>query len=361
MFFLLVAVVMNVYLLIIIPKGFFPNVDEGRIIGNIRGDQSISYQSMVKKFIQFADIIRADPAVAELAGSIGAGAGGRGGGATNSGQLFVTLKSPSRARHYVTSQQVIDRLRPKFNAIAGARLFMVPMSSTGVRSGGRQSDASLQYTVQGDALSDLNVWVPKITDALQAVPQLEDVNSDQQDKGLEVDLKIDRGTASRLGLTASQIDNTLYDAFGQRQVSTIYKDKNQYHVIMEVAPEFWQSPETLRDIYVSTAGDINGTQSTANAGGDFSTTSAAAATSGSSAHRPRRSKLRCWPCKTSRSTASPPPAAAPVRPAHRSPPVWKRWCRCRPLSAMDPVPRRWRSTIRGPSLPPPSPSTCPRG
>ena len=107
--------------------------------------------------------------------------------------------------------------------------------------------------------------MPKITDALQNVPQLQDVNSDQQDKGLEVDLKIDRATASRLGLTASQIDNTLYDAFGQRQVSTIYKDKNQYHVVMEVAPEFWQSPETLRDIYVSTAGDINGTQASAGA------------------------------------------------------------------------------------------------
>jgi multidrug efflux pump len=155
------------------------------------------------------------------------------------------------------------------------------MSSTGVRSGGRQGNGSLQYTVQADALEDLNLWVPKITDALQTVPELLDVNSDQQDKGLEVDLKIDRATASRLGLTASQIDNTLYDAFGQRQVSTIYKDKNQYHVVMEVAPEFWQSPETLRDIYVSTAGNINGTQSTAGAGGAF--TGAAMATNATAA------------------------------------------------------------------------------
>jgi len=225
MFSLLVVVVLNVYLLIIIPKGFFPQVDEGRIIGNIRGDQSISYQSMVKKFIDFGNIIRADPAVAQLAGSIGAGAGGRGGGASNTGTLFITLK-PRAERGYVSSDDVIDRLRPKLNEIAGARMFMMPMSSTGVRAGGRQGNGSLQYTIQADELSELNQWVPKITDALQNVPALEDVNSDQQDKGLEVNLKIDRATASRLGLTVSQVDNTLYDAFGQRQVSTIYKDKN---------------------------------------------------------------------------------------------------------------------------------------
>src|SRR4029077_5834674 len=152
----------------------------------------------------------------------------------------------------------------------GARMFLTPMSSTGVRSGGRQGNGSLQYTIQADALDDLNKWVPKITDALQTVPQLLDVNSDQQDKGLEVDLKIDRATASRLGLTASQVDNTLYDAFGQRQVSTIYKDKNQYHVVMEVAPAFWQSPETLHDIFVSTSGgSVSGTSASAAAGGAF--------------------------------------------------------------------------------------------
>ncbi len=268
MFILLVAVVMNFYLLIIIPKSFFPEVDEGRIFGAIRGDQSISYQAMQKKFIQFADIIRADPAVAQLAGSIGAGAGGRGGGATNTGQLFITLKSPSK-RGYISSDDVIERLRVKFDRIAGARMFLVPMSSTGVRSGGRQGNGSLQYTVQADTLDELNEWVPKITQALQSVPELEDVNSDRQEKGLEVDLKIDRATASRLGLTTAQIDNTLYDAFGQRQVSTIYKDTNQYHVVMEVAPEFWQNPETLRDIYVSTAGNNNGTQASAGAGGAF--------------------------------------------------------------------------------------------
>ncbi|MEP6831003.1 MAG: efflux RND transporter permease subunit [Rhizomicrobium sp.] len=280
MFILLVTVAMNVYLLAIIPKGFFPETDEGRIFGNIRGDQSISYQAMQKKFVQFGNIIKADPAVAQVAGSIGGGGGGRGGGATNTGQLFITLKSPAE-RNHISSNNVIERLRPKFNAIAGARMFLSPMSSTGVRSGGRQGNGSLQYTIQADSLDDLNKWVPKITEALQTVPELLDVNSDQQDKGLEVDLKIDRATASRLGLTASQIDNTLYDAFGQRQVSTIYKDKNQYHVVMEVAPEFWQSPETLRDIYVSTSGNVNGTQSSAGASGAFSNSITTASTTGS--------------------------------------------------------------------------------
>jgi multidrug efflux pump len=279
MFGLLVAVVLNIYLFIIIPKGFFPQVDEGRIMGNIRGDQSISYQSMVKKYVEFADVIRADPAVAEVAGSIGSGTGGRGGGATNTGQLFITLK-PLSQRH-LSANDVIERLRPKLNTIAGARMFLMPMSSTGVRTGGRQGNGSLQYTIQADDLSELNEWVPKITDALQNVPELEDVNSDQQDKGLEVNLKIDRTTESRLGLTVSQVDNTLYDAFGQRQVSTIYKDKNQYHVIMEVAPQFWQSPDTLRDIYVSTAGVANGTQTSADSAAAFSGTATSAAAGGS--------------------------------------------------------------------------------
>jgi multidrug efflux pump len=269
MFILLVAVVMNVYLLAIVPKGFFPTVDEGRMQGGIRADQSISFQLMQKKFVQFVDIIRTDPAVASVGGFTGGG---------NSGNIFVTLKPPAE-RGYMTTDQVIDRLRPALNNVAGARLFLQSASATGVRAGGRQGNGTYQYTVLGDTLDDLNQWVPKITDALNNVPELQDVNSDQQDKGLEVDLKIDRPTASRLGLNTNQIDSTLYDAFGQRQVSTLYKDKNQYHVVMEVAPAFWQSPETLRDIYVSTAGNINGTQASAAAGGAFVV--ASAATSGS--------------------------------------------------------------------------------
>jgi multidrug efflux pump len=260
MFILLVAVGLNVYLLMIVPKGFFPSVDEGRMQGGIRADQSISFQLMQKKFVQFVNIIRADPAVASVGGFAAGG---------NSGNIFVTLKSPAE-RGYIGTQGVIDRLRPALSNVAGARLFLSSASATGVRAGGRAGNGDYQYTIQADTLDDLNTWVPKITQALQNVPQLQDVNSDQQDKGLEVDLKIDRPTAARLGLNATQIDSTLYDAFGQRQVSTLYKDKNQYHVVMEVAPEFWQSPETLRDIYVSTSGgSVSGTQASAAAGGAF--------------------------------------------------------------------------------------------
>ncbi len=256
---LLIAVVLNFYLLGIVPKGFFPDTDNGMIFGGIRGDQSISFQSMQKKFQQFIDIIKDDPAVLTVGGFAG-------GQATNSGNVFVTLKS--RRERGMGTPEVIQRMAPKLLKVAGARLFL--QSGGGIRAGGRQGNGDYQYTVQADTLEDLNTWVPKITNALQDVPQLQDVNSDQQDKGLQVDLKIDRVTAARLGLNAAQIDNALYDAFGQRQVSTIYKDKNQYHVVMEVAPAFWQSPETLHDIFISTSGgSVSGTQSSAGAGGAF--------------------------------------------------------------------------------------------
>jgi multidrug efflux pump len=268
---LAITVALNFYLFAIIPKGFFPVQDEGRMQGGLRADQSISFQAMQKKFMQFVKVLGADPAVATVGGFAG------GTGASNSGNLFVTLKPPAQ-RHYVTTDQVIARLRKPLGNIAGARLFL--QGAQQVRAGGRQSFSSYQYTIQADSLDLLNEWVPKITNALQDVPELEDVNSDQQDKGLEVDLKLDRPTASRLGLTTSQIDNTLYDAFGQRTVSTIYKDKNQYYVVMEVAPAFWQNPETLRDIYVSTsAGAVSGTQSTNAVAGTVVDASAAAAAS----------------------------------------------------------------------------------
>jgi multidrug efflux pump len=256
---LLIAVILNVYLIAIVPKGFFPDTDNGMMFGGLRGDQSISFQSMQKKFDQFVAIIKSDPAVATVGGFAG-------GQASNSGQVFVTLK-PLRQRG-LSTPQVITRLTPKLQKVSGARLFL--QSGGGIRTGGRQGNGDYQYTIQADTLEDLNTWLPKITAALQNVPELLDVNSDQQDKGLEVDLKIDRQTAARLGLNAAQIDNALYDAFGQRQISTIYKDKNQYHVVMEVAPTFWQNPETLNDIFISTAGgSVSGTQSSAAASGAF--------------------------------------------------------------------------------------------
>ncbi len=265
----LVAIVLNFYLIGIVPKGFFPDTDNGMIQGGIRGDQSISFQSMQKKFKQFIDIIKADPAVATVGGFAG-------GQATNQGNVFATLK-PLRERG-LSTEQVIDRMRPKLEKVSGARLFL--NSGGGIRAGGRQGNGNYQYTVQADTLDELNVWLPKITAALQDVPELEDVNSDQQDKGLQIDLKVDRKSAARLGLNMAQINNNLYDAFGQRQVSTIYKDKNQYHVVMEVAPAFWQNPDTLRDVFISTTGgSVSGTQSSAAAGGAFavggSSTSAA--------------------------------------------------------------------------------------
>ncbi len=255
---------LNFYLYAAVEKGFFPQEDSGILFGNIRADQAISYQAMVKKFKQFVDIIHSDPAVANVVGFTGGGGGARGGGSTNSGQVFVQLKPLSERK--LTTDQILARMGPKFAEVAGARLRM--QGRQDVRAGGRQGDAQFQYTIEADTLEELNTWVPKITDALQDVNDIGDVTSDQQTGGLEIDLNIDRATAARLGINTTNIDNTLYDAFGQRQVSTIYNELNQYHVIMEVAPQFWQSPETLKDIYISTSGGaLSGTQATATVAG----------------------------------------------------------------------------------------------
>jgi multidrug efflux pump len=249
---LLATLCVGVFLFMIVPKGFFPTQDVGLMFGGIQADQSISFQLMEKKLSQFVDIIRRDPAVQSVSAFTG-------GGQTNGGFVFVVLK-PLRERG-VSMQKVMGRLRPKFNEIAGARLYLQP--ATDIRVGGRANNAQYQYTLQGDDANDIYEWAPKLEAALQKVPLLTDVNLDQQQKGLETDLVIDRATAARFGLTVSQIDNTLYDAFGQRQVSVIYAAQNQYHVIMEVAPEFWQNPETLNQIYVSTSGGaVGGTKST---------------------------------------------------------------------------------------------------
>ncbi|MGH7058839.1 MAG: efflux RND transporter permease subunit, partial [Stellaceae bacterium] len=246
------TIVLAIYLFTIIPKGFFPQQDTGRMIGGVQADQSISFQLMEKKLTQFIDIIRADPAVENIVGFTG-------GGQTNSGFVFVVLKPLSERK--LSVGQVIGRLRGKLNQVAGARLFL--QAAQDIRVGGRQSNAEYQYSLQGDDTKTMFEWAPKVEAALQKVKEITEVNLDQQQKGLETDLVIDRATASRLGLTVSQIDNTLYDAFGQRQVSVIYMPRNQYHVVMEVAPRFWQSPEILKDIYVSTSGGaVGGTQAT---------------------------------------------------------------------------------------------------
>ena len=252
MLILLATVGLNFYLYAAIPKGFFPQQDTGRLMGSIQADQSISFQLMQQKLTEFISIIMNDPAVDTVVGFTG-------GGQTNSGNVYISLRPLSERK--LSADQVIDRLRPQLAVVPGAALFL--QAAQDIRVGGRQGNAEYQYTLQGATLAELNEWGPKITAALQGEPQLADVNSDQQNKGLEANLVIDRDTASRLGLTVSQIDNTLYDAFGQRQVSTIFVARNQYHVIMEVAPKYWQNPQTLNDVYVSTLGGaVGGSQAT---------------------------------------------------------------------------------------------------
>ncbi|MDR3415115.1 MAG: efflux RND transporter permease subunit [Nevskia sp.] len=254
---LLAVICLNVFLFIHIPKGFFPQQDTGRLQGRIQADQGISFQLMREKLKSYIAIITADPAVNTVTGSIGGG--GNGGESTNTGMVSVALK-PLKERK-AGADQVIARLRPQLAKVPGATLVL--QSVQDVRVGARMSNAQYQYTLQADELSELLTWAPRLTDALKNEPTLIDVTSDQQDKGLETDLLVDRASASRLGLTASAIDNTLYDAFGQRQVSTIYNALNQYHVVMEVAPPFWQNPAVLDDIYVSTSGGaVGGTQGT---------------------------------------------------------------------------------------------------
>ncbi|MFI5110401.1 MAG: multidrug efflux RND transporter permease subunit [Terriglobales bacterium] len=228
------------YLYYIVPKGFFPQQDTGRLMGSIQASQDISFVSLRQKQQQFSDIVLSDPAV-ETVGAF------TGGGARNTARFFIQLKGQRKA----SADQVINRLRGKLSHIPGATLFLQPVQD--VRVGGRMSNAQYQYTLQDADLSELNEWAPRLLQRLQTMPELRDVSSDQQNKGLELHLAIDRDTAGRLGVQAQQIDESLYDAFGQRQVSTIYRQLNQYHVVMEVAPDFQQNPDALKNIYVHSA------------------------------------------------------------------------------------------------------------
>ncbi len=237
---------LSVYLYVIVPKGFFPQQDTGRIQGSIQAAQDISFAAMKEKMIQFVGLVRQDPGVDQAVGFAG------GNTSANQGRMFITLKP--LAERKVTADQIIGRLRRKLAGVPGATLFM--QSAQDLTIGGRQSQAQFQYTLQGENLDDLNHWAPLLLAKLRSLPELRDVNTDQQDKGLEATVVIDRVTASRLGVAAADIDNALYDAFGQRQVSIMYKPLNQYHVVMEVAPEFSKSTEALQAIYVRAA---NGT------------------------------------------------------------------------------------------------------
>ena len=244
---LVLTIGVNVFLLIIVPKGFFPLQDNGIIQGGIRGQQDISFQAMDQLTKRFVDIIRADPAVANVMAFTG-------GGSTNTGNVFVGLKPLNQRK--LTSSQVIDRLRPKVNAVLGARAIM--QAGQDLRIGGRQSNSQYQYTIQSDNLPDLVKWGPILLTQIKKLPGFTDVDTDQQNSGLQASLVYDRETAARMGITPQLIDNTLYQAFGQSLVSTMYTSLNQYYVVMEVAPQFWQSPEGLKDIYVhpETGGEV---------------------------------------------------------------------------------------------------------
>ncbi|MGU3664773.1 efflux RND transporter permease subunit [Methylobacterium sp. A49B] len=275
---LLATVGLNVYLYIIVPKGFFPEQDTGQMMGGIQADQRISFQSMEQKLKQATSIVGADPAIESVVGFTG----GRG---TNSANVFIGLK-PLNERAPISA--VMARLRPKLAQVAGARLYVFPRQD--LQMGGRQSFAQYQYTLQGDTPEELFAAAPKLVAALQKDPTFADVTSDQQEGGLESRVVIDRNTAFRYGITPNKIDNTLYDAFGQRQVSTIYNPLNQYHVVMEIAPRYLESPETLKQIYVSTSGGnaagsatTNAVAGTVAAGGSVNTNAATGTSSPGSA------------------------------------------------------------------------------
>jgi multidrug efflux pump len=238
---LAVTIGVNFYLYAIVPKGFFPQQDTGRLIGSIQADQGISFQAMRGKLATFIEVVRADPAVVNVVGFSG------GGGGRNTGFMFVTLK-PLRERR-LSADQVVARLRLQIAKVAGANLFLVPVQD--IRIGGRQANAQYQFTLLADELEQLREWAPRVRSALAELPELVDVNTDQQDKGLQTSLVIDRDTASKLGVTTRMIDTTLNDVFGQRLVSTIYNPLNQYRVVMEAAPRYWQNADALKSVYVT--------------------------------------------------------------------------------------------------------------
>ncbi|HEY0800553.1 MAG TPA: efflux RND transporter permease subunit, partial [Steroidobacteraceae bacterium] len=259
-------IVLNVYLYVVIPKGFLPQQDTGQLQGGIRGDASSSFQLMKGKLKEVAAIIQADPAVSTVTGSVGAGGFGPFGGGGANGNVTIALK-PLKER--ISADQVIARLRPKLNGVAGVAAFLQAVQDLG-GGGGRSANAQYQYTLLGDDLTELRAWSLKLRNALQDIPEITDVDTDLQPGGLQTDLIVDRDSASRLGLTEIQIDNALGDAFAQAQVSTIYNpfSPQQYHVVMEVAPQYWQNPEILKELYVSTAGGAPaGTQLTQSVAG----------------------------------------------------------------------------------------------
>ena len=244
---LFITIALNVVLIIKIPKGFFPTEDTGSITGSVRGPQDSSFAAMNDSIQQIGRVIKNDPAVENVIAFTG------GGGATNNGSLYIALKP--LAERKVSAAQIIDRLRPQLNRLPVASTFLQAVQD--LRIGGRSSNAMYQYTIQSDTVQDLSKWGPIILDAMKRLPGLQDVSSDQQNGGLDELMTYDRVTAAKLGLTAQSLDSALYGAFGQSEVSIIYTQLNQYYVVLEVAPQYWQSPEGLKDIYLHSSGGGN--------------------------------------------------------------------------------------------------------
>ena len=239
---LLCTVALNVFLVIVIPKGFFPQQDTGLLGGGVQGRQDTSFAPMEDSIRQIEAVVKADPAVANVVGFTG-------GGATNTGNVFTSLKP--LAQRKVSAATVINRLRPKLNRLPVAQVFM--QAQQDLRIGGRSSNAMYQYTIQSDNIGDLNKWGPILVAQMKKLPGFQDVNSDQQNGGLDEMLNYDRVTAARLGLTTQALDSALYSAFGQAEVSVIYKPLNYYYVVLEVAPQFYQGPEGLNALYLPSA------------------------------------------------------------------------------------------------------------
>ncbi|MCC6344965.1 MAG: multidrug efflux RND transporter permease subunit [Bryobacterales bacterium] len=234
------AIVLNVHLFFQVPKGFFPQQDTGRMTGMLQGDQDTSFQAMDARLREVSAIVQRDPGVSGINSFTG------GGNTANSARMFISLK-PLEERN-ATADEIIARLRPRLARIPGATLYL--QASQDLRVGGRSSSSQYEYTLRGDNLPDLDAFAPKLLAAMKKLPMLADVNLDQQNQGLEAYVQYDRATAARFGISPQLIDNTLYDAFGQRPVSTMYTAMNQYHVVMEVDPRFWQSPQSLDEIYI---------------------------------------------------------------------------------------------------------------
>jgi multidrug efflux pump len=241
---LFITIALNGVLLVKIPKGFFPVEDTGAITGSVRGPQDSSFPAMNDSVQQIGRVIKNDPAVQNVIAFTG------GGGATNGGSLYIALKP--LAQRNVSASQIIDRLRPQLNRLPVASAFL--QAAQDLRIGGRSSNAMYQYTIQSDTVQDLSKWGPILLDAMKRLPGLQDVSSDQQNGGLDEMMTYDRVTAAKLGITAQSLDSALYGAFGQSEVSIIYTQLNQYYVVLEVAPQYWQSPDGLKDIYLHSSG-----------------------------------------------------------------------------------------------------------